>query len=204
MNFHRPLSSFVAGALLFGASSVAQALPGDLLRGLDLGAPQAAVSQAVNATASRTGLSVRTLSATVAQEYSQALLRSDFLAALNRARAKHSLLENPAERKVSFISAEDGGQKTTLAFAGEKFEAAFVRSHVRLDTSVAGADNRNTRQRLAPLQKYLASIRSGGCSLDADKGGRNAFIYRGSCGSASVYVEYRPEADEFWTVYHAK
>jgi hypothetical protein len=196
----RSVSGFAVGALLFGTSSIAQALPGDLLRGVELGASQASATQAVSTKSQQ----LKVLSATVAQEYSQALLRSDFLAALNRAKAKHSLLENPAERKVSFVSGEDASQKVTLGFAGEKLEAVFVRATVRPDTSVAGADNRFSRQRLGPIQKYLSGLRNAGCSLDAEKGARNAFVYRGSCAGSAVYVEYRPEADEFWTVYSSK
>lgn len=186
------LSAFVF--IFLGASSLAGALPAPL-SGVSLGQSRNDVEKALGKTKKKV------LSSTRAQEYADGLLRSDFLAAMNRAGAKHTLLQEPATRGVSVVVSESKDGTSYLGFAQNKLETVFVRTTVKPDTKVGGSRNAHHRDRLAPIRNHVESLRRGGCTLEPQKSGRNAFLYRGRCGPSKVHVEYHPERDEFWVVH---
>ena len=193
----RKMTTLGVIALSVALAPRAQALPGEQLQNVELGQSSEVVTQALSA--QNTGARLEQLSVSAPHQYAEALLHSDFLAALNRAGAKHALLDEPMKNGVRFIRLRSEKSTLMLGFANDKLNAAFLKAQIPPDQTVGGADNRFQPDRLAPLRNFLATM--SGCDLEGDKTARNQFVHHGTCPSAQIYVEYRPEVDEFWVLY---
>lgn len=138
------------------------------------------------------------LSVETPQHFSQGLLRSGLLALLNRAKARHSLLDNPAARRVSFRRTETPGHHRYLfAFAEGKLEAALLKTPVTI------SGDRHDPARLGPIRAILQPYQSACALAPVYPRARNHFEFAGDCGGGTkVYVEYRPERDEAWILLH--
>jgi hypothetical protein len=192
------VTAVLAGIVLLWPPPVAAELTGPLVRGLGWETNPRAAQRALVAAGARP----RHLVAAVAQEYADGLLRSHLLAALNRAGAQHRLLDAAAAAKLEFLVAETQAATVTLAFAEGQLEAALLRIPVPPDQATGGRDNPFERARLAPQRQALSQLVRQGCRLQPQPVGRNAFVFRGNCGSNPSYVEYLPEHDELWVLHY--
>jgi len=195
-------SFLLAMLLLLPASALA--LPGLEAANLE---PGASFVSALAALKANVGGGVKEYKADAAQEFSVALLQSDLLALLNRAGARHSLLERPAERSVRFATHENAERRLVVAAADGAVEAVLVKLRRPPDS---GATPHEAR-RLAPITGFMDQVHAS-CAvsaLDPEKGPytvhrdpRDRFVHVGSCGAVKIYLEYHPESDEFWVLYH--
>lgn len=186
----------VVAAVLLLAWSSARALPGPVPSSVSLGN---SIQEVRKACASLKGV-VEELDAVVPQQLADGLVRSGLLVMLNRSGAKHSLLERPGERGVVFLRATAEGKVLLFAFAGGKLEAVLARVTVAPDREVSGGGNPFEPRRLDPIKAFLGGMKKQ-CGLKPRDKGENHFVFTGRCG-ASVYLEYRPEDDEFAVLYH--
>jgi len=194
----------VTGSILVPGQQ-AMALPGNLLKGIDLGQDVAAAATVLKATASKMDARASRRPVTHPQVFAKGLLRTHLLSALNRAGAAHSLLKDPAKRRVDFAFIKSMNMMAVLGCTEGKVEVVLWRSQIRPDKNVGGKDNAFTPQRLAPIRGFVNQLRAAGCRISAyRKLGRNTFAYRGTCQKAKVFMEYHPDKNEFWTLFFQK
>lgn len=135
------------------------------------------------------------------QAVSVGLVESGLLEALNRAGLKHTLFEQPAERKVSFVVGSNASHAMAFAFVGNHLEAWLWKAHIAPDTDVGGDQNAFIPSRLAPVHRFINEV-GRRCRIRATNDKEEGRIrLAGSCGGQRVYVEYFPESDEVWLVF---
>lgn len=199
------LAWMVAAGSVLAFGPQAAALPGAPLKGIDLGQQVSAAVKVLEATASKMDAKVSHRPVTHPQTFAKAVLRSHMLSALNRAGADHTLLKDPAKRKVDFIFFRSLNMQAVLGCAEGKVEVVIWRTRIKPDNSVGGKDNAFNASRLAPIRGFVSQIRAAGCSIRSfRKHKRNTFAYRGTCHKAKVFVEYHPELNEYWTLFFKK
>jgi hypothetical protein len=182
----------IVGILFLLVTTPATALPGPGLSAVNLGDKWDSVWRSLAG-----ATNVQTFSAAEYQGYASGLLRTDLLAALNRAKAQHSLLNKADTRKIQFIVAGPEESLVVLAFSEGKLEAAFWRS-VQLP---GGADYHHPEQ-LSRIRGTLGQLRQACNAEPIGKKGRNHFIFQGNCGGAKLYLEYLPALDQVWALFH--
>lgn len=142
---------------------------------------------------------VRTFSATEYQGFASGLLRTDLLAALNRARATHTLFRKSDTRRVRFLVAGPEDSLLVLAFAEDRLEAAFWRT---VKTPTPGGADRHQPAHLSAIHQTLDRYRQTCGAQSCDARGRNHFRFKGSCGGVPLYLEYLPALDQIWVLFH--
>ena len=175
----------IALFLAFIAPKAATALPGPFLSGVSVGQSESAAFNALKGVFSNTYIS-----SNKTQQY-QRVLRIHFLEMLNKAKAKHNVLESEA-----FIVGCDNEAGCVIAAVHNKrvttiFETLFV--------PLTG--DAFSKTKLSKYNNLLSTYRSS-CSLSPHTVAGNSFIYTGSCGSSKVRWEYLPQDNIVYVVHY--
>lgn len=199
MSFNNRLSLVFVTALFLVAGS-AIALPGGIPSDIGIGSSYDVVVKSLGMSKNKFDI----MDFRTPQQYARGLVRSDMLVMLNRAGARTGLVYNEKGKTtdIKFVSVSSGKLLYTMGFANGKLDAVMMKVSVPVDTAVGGAENQFTANRLGNISGYLDSLSS--CSLNPlDPRARNHFAWKGNCpGSAKVYVEYLPDIDQYWVLFH--
>ncbi len=166
-------------------SNVAWALPGSLSAGISVGQDEDSAFNAVKRVTSKANKQ-----ANLTQQY-QSVLKTRFLEMLNKAKAKHNLLESEAfiigcQQKTGCIIAAVYKKKVTAVFE-------FY--------NVLMAGNALSISKLSNYNKLINTYRNS-CSLNPHTVAGNTFIYNGRCDNSKVRLEYQPQEDTLYIVYY--
>jgi hypothetical protein len=192
-------ASYLVFALAVASAESVVALP-VLLPDVELGASQEDVERSLGQLLP--GLELLRLDATSAQHLAAGLADTELLSMLNRANARYTLLQKPAERGVRILTGAKDGIHFVLASAEDRLEAALFFLPVPVDRTVGSSENPFHVSRLSRIRELLRTLAARFQLTSVPAPQVSDLRWTGAWRNARVLVEYRPFEDRVVLLVH--